>query len=98
MTERCTACETSFTLEKGTELPVAKCASSDCPVLLCPCCPQFQCDGCGQTFCIEHAIEEQQEFECTCQRTDVDVYDASSCFFCNPKIRPRPAKLCAACL
>jgi hypothetical protein len=97
-TETCATCYTLFTLDKGTELPFTKCANPTCPVLLCPCCPQFQCDGCGQTFCMEHAIEEEQNFECTCQRIDVDVNDASWCFSCNPSIRPRPAKFCAACL
>ena len=22
--------------------------------MLCECCDQFHCDGCGQTFCIDH--------------------------------------------
>jgi hypothetical protein len=76
----------------------SECANPNCAVILCPFCPQFECDGCGQTFCMEHAIEEEQNFECTCQRIDVDVNDASWCFEHNPSIRPRPAKFCAACL
>jgi hypothetical protein len=47
---------------------------------------------------MEHAIEEEQNYECTCQQIDVDVNDASWCFEHNPSIRPRPAKFCAACL
>jgi hypothetical protein len=47
---------------------------------------------------MEHAIEEEQNVECTCQRIDVDVNDASWCFEHNPSIRPRSAKFCAACL
>ena len=96
--ETCPTCDTHFTLDKGTDLPRTKCANPNCPVLLCPCCPQFQCDGCGQTFCMDHAIEEEQDVECTCQRIDVDVSDASWCFEHYPSIRPRPAKFCAACL
>lgn len=59
-TEPCSTCDTDFTLDNGSELPTVKC-DPNCPVLLCPCCAQFQCGGCGQTFCMEHAIEEQQE-------------------------------------
>ena len=97
-TETCPTCDPQFTLDKGTELPTIKCANPNCLVVLYPCCPQFECAGCGQTFCLEHAIEEEQDFECTCQRVDVDVNDASWCFEHNPSIRPRPAKFCAACL
>jgi hypothetical protein len=97
-TETCSNCDIRFTLDKGSELPTIKCANPNCPVLLCPCCPQFQCDGCDQTFCLEHALEEEQDFECTCLQIDVDVNDASWCFEHNPSIRPQPAKFCAACL
>ena len=96
--DTCSTCDTQFTLDKGTELPITTCANPNCPVLLCPCCPQFECDGCGQTFCLEHAIEEEQNFECTCLQIDVDVNDASWCFEHNLSLRPRPAKFCAACL
>lgn len=29
---------------------------SACGALLCACCEQFACDGCGETFCAEHLV------------------------------------------
>jgi hypothetical protein len=97
LTATCSTCDTFFTVDKGSELPTIKCADPNCPVLICPCCVQFQCDGCGQTFCLEHAIEEQQEFECSCIQTDADRNDASWCFEHNADLRPRALRFCPSC-
>jgi hypothetical protein len=35
-------------------LEVHPCAG--CATLLCACCDQFHCDGCGQTFCADHLV------------------------------------------
>jgi hypothetical protein len=35
-------------------LEVHPCAG--CGSMLCACCDQFHCDGCGQTFCIDHLV------------------------------------------
>ena len=32
------------------------CAEPTCGNLLCSVCDQFHCDGCGQTFCIDHLV------------------------------------------
>jgi hypothetical protein len=37
-------------------LEVRPCADSACDKMLCACCPQFHCDGCGQTFCADHLV------------------------------------------
>lgn len=37
-------------------LPVTPCAAPTCGTLLCSCCDQFHCDGCGDTFCADHMI------------------------------------------
>jgi hypothetical protein len=37
-------------------IPVKACAQPNCSVLLCPCCDQFHCDGCGDTFCADHLV------------------------------------------
>jgi hypothetical protein len=45
--------------EDGTgyvAIPTTPCADPKCSVLLCPCCDQFHCDGCGDTFCAEHMV------------------------------------------
>ncbi len=96
----CPSCNTSYTLtDREDEIPTIQCASIGCPVLLCPCCPQFECAGCGQRHCMEHAIEEkEQQFPCTCIRLDVDVYDDSDCWSCNSSIRPKPLKFCPPCM
>jgi hypothetical protein len=59
----------------------------------------FTCDACGRRFCSEHkvtlgglpyclgcAVEavENQEPECQCHRSDVDLFDAASCEVHNP--------------
>src|SRR5262249_45563475 len=93
--------ETRFTLDRDedgyTELPIHRCADRNCSVHLCPCCPQFQCAGCGEAFCMEHAIEEEQEFDCFCAQTDVDQFDARWCLAHNPRSQPRPLKFCSSC-
>jgi hypothetical protein len=95
----CPCCDTQHTIERGDEIPTVQCSSPGCPVLLCPCCPSFHCDGCGQAFCMEHKIEiEPADYDCTCVRLDVDYYDNSGCYSCNSDIRPRPDRFCAACL
>jgi hypothetical protein len=100
-THTCRNCETRFTLDRDedgyTELPTHRCADPNCSVRLCPCCPQFQCAGCGEAFCLEHAIEEEQDFDCSCVQTDVDQFDARWCLAHNTSIRPRPLKFCVAC-
>ena len=37
-------------------LEVYPCADANCGKLLCPCCDQFHCDGCGLTFCADHLV------------------------------------------
>src|SRR5689334_8945370 len=37
-------------------LEVRPCAEPACGAMLCPCCEQFQCDGCGLTFCDSHKV------------------------------------------
>src|SRR6185295_13034098 len=37
-------------------LEVHLCADSVCKKLLCGCCDQFHCDGCGGTFCADHLV------------------------------------------
>jgi hypothetical protein len=59
----------------------------------------FQCEGCRRRFCVKHqvtldglpyclgcAVEEveNQEPECECRQTDVDMLDAAGCEFHNP--------------
>jgi hypothetical protein len=59
----------------------------------------FQCEGCRKRFCSEQqvaldrvayclvcAVEEveNQEPECECRQTDVDLFDAAGCEFHNP--------------
>src|ERR1039457_6153925 len=38
-------------------LEVHPCAA--CGTMLCACCDQFHCDGCGQRFCIDHLVSVQ---------------------------------------
>ena len=60
----CSTCNTDFDrlpLERDEDggyavLPVHACAQPTCSTLLCPCCPQFHCDGCGDTFCADHLV------------------------------------------
>jgi hypothetical protein len=59
----------------------------------------FTCDACGRRFCGEHkvaldglpyclgcAVEavENEEPECECQQTEVDLFDAAGCELHNP--------------
>ena len=59
----------------------------------------FQCEGCSKRFCSEHKVTfdgfqvclacaiaevENQEPECECQQTDVDLSDARGCDFHDP--------------
>ena len=37
-------------------LEVRPCADSTCGKMLCSCCDQFHCDGCGQLFCTDHVV------------------------------------------
>ena len=58
----CLNCDTLFErlpVEYGEDggyvfLEVRPCAA--CGAMLCACCDQFHCDGCGYTFCIDHLI------------------------------------------
>lgn len=61
----CPTCQTAFDRlpldynEDGTGyaiLEVHPCAHQTCKTLLCPCCDQFHCDGCGETFCADHLV------------------------------------------
>jgi hypothetical protein len=60
----CPACHTEFDRlpieydEDGgyAVLEVWPCADSTCGKLLCACCDQFHCDGCGHTFCADHLV------------------------------------------
>ena len=31
--------------------------------MLCVCCDQFHCNGCGQTFCVEHLVSVGDDSE-----------------------------------
>lgn len=37
-------------------LEMHPCFEPGCGVLLCSCCDQFHCDGCGHTFCADHLV------------------------------------------
>src|SRR6266550_2682588 len=58
----CPTCETSFDRvpveydgDQGyAPLELKPCR--ECGALLCPCCEQFQCDGCAATFCVSHLV------------------------------------------
>lgn len=58
----CTNCSTDFDrlpVERDEDgayvvIPVKPCPT--CGVLLCPCCDQFACNGCGGTFCASHLV------------------------------------------
>ena len=60
----CPTCETLFERlpveydEDGgyAFLEMHPCADSVCEKLLCACCDQFHCDGCGETFCADHLV------------------------------------------
>ena len=60
----CPACNTifdrvpvEFDEDRGyAVLELKPCAYLICSTLLCPCCDQFHCDGCGETFCADHLV------------------------------------------
>jgi hypothetical protein len=60
----CPECETIFDRvpveydEDGgyAVLEIHPCAHTECGKLLCACCDQFHCDGCGETFCADHLV------------------------------------------
>ena len=37
-------------------LELRPCANQTCGKLLCGACDQFHCDGCGETFCLDHLV------------------------------------------
>ena len=59
-TASCPTCDTTFTRvpvhgdEDGACVALELKPCGNCGALLCPCCEQFQCDGCAATFCPEH--------------------------------------------
>jgi hypothetical protein len=61
----CPSCDTLFDRlpvdfdDEGTgyaAMEVTPCADPECGQLLCTCCAQFACDGCGETFCSSHLV------------------------------------------
>ena len=81
------------------DLNTTRCNDDFCTVKLCPCCPQFSCDACGQKFCIEHktriddlnlcpvctvSVEDLLEPDCECVSIDVDEVDARDCLLHGP--------------
>jgi hypothetical protein len=60
----CPTCDTTFQVpvhgdEDGAYAVLELTPCQECGSLLCPCCEQFACDGCGQTFCQEHLVSVQ---------------------------------------
>jgi len=89
-----------MSLDPGEEIPLVKCAAETCDVALCPDgCQDLsaKCDGCDRRFCNDHLILVEPEYECECRFTG-DQTDATDCLHCNPSLRPRPDRFCAACL
>ena len=68
----CPTCDTDFDRlpveydEDGgyAVLEVHFCAHLTCGTLLCPCCDQFHCDGCGNTFCADHLVSVPDGTDC----------------------------------
>ena len=57
----CPTCETTFTVpvhgdEDGAYAALELTQCQECAALLCGCCEQFACDGCGMTFCLDHLV------------------------------------------
>jgi hypothetical protein len=103
----CPTCDARYNCDRdedgAPELPGQRCADPTCPAWLCPNCLEhhsFHCDGCGERFCSDHAVQipdgtprplkccvacaavlalEEPEPVCTCQQTDVDLFDARGC-------------------
>ena len=68
------------------EIETTPCHDDNCTRKLCSCCPQFVCDCCGLTFCLEAShIGHEEEPECTCVQTDVDMVDARGCELHNTR-------------
>jgi len=62
------------------EIERIPCHDDECTRKLCACCPQFTCECCGLTFCLQaDHIGLEEEPECTCVQTDVDQVDARYC-------------------
>src|SRR5947208_1617576 len=67
----CPTCDTRFERlpveydeDRGyVVLEVQPCAG--CGTMLCACCEQFHCDGCGLTFCGEHRVSDGDLVFCT---------------------------------
>lgn len=58
----CPTCTTLFERlpveydEFGTHVILEQRPCAGCGVLLCRCCDQFHCDGCGKIFCVDHLV------------------------------------------
>ena len=64
--------------------PVTACAQENCGILLCPCCAQFHCDGCGMTFCADHLVSVPDG-------TDTPLHCCPTCAAeCEPLELPAP--------
>lgn len=53
----CPICHQTTERNGDHEPRTTECGTAGCKVLLCPACPQFVCDGCQLTHCLEHAVE-----------------------------------------
>jgi hypothetical protein len=72
------------------DLATVTCAAKGCGKELCPACGREECSQCEKTFCCDHVtrvlsmcqecVEDlEAKLTCTCERTDVDRYDARGC-------------------
>lgn len=97
----CPTCETYFDRlpvewdEDGgyAFLPVRPCAS--CAALLCACCDQFHCDGCGMTFCADHLVSVEDGTEtplhcCVACAAECEQYDLPMAI--PPQSETRPVR------
>ena len=65
-------------------LEVHPCADPTCGKMLCACCDQFHCDGCGETFCADHLVSIPDG-------TDTPLHCCPPCAAeCEPLERPLP--------
>jgi len=63
-------------------LEVRPCAAATCGKMLCACCDQFHCDGCGQTFCADHLVS-------VLDGTDIPLHCCPICAIeCEPLALP----------
>ena len=46
------------------DLDTTPCHDDVCAVKLCPSCPQFMCDGCGHSHCLEHKTVSEDSNLC----------------------------------